>query len=257
MKHILIRYGLPTAGIILFLVAWAVVAEFLSSPFMPGLEQIGTAFQKNWLFSRITSDVIPSMNRLSLGFLLGAVLGSAVGALLGSWNLARMLLEGLVEFLRALPKVAIMPIFFILVGIGDESKVLIIATAAAIPMLLNTMDGFRAIEPTLIDTCKVYGLSPVKGNLMVRLRWASPFMFAGAKNALALAFIMMVVAEMYGSTNGVGYFILIAQQTFAIPDMWSGIVLLGILGAIFSGIFALVERSTLGWYRGLKAMEAS
>lgn len=257
MKRILWRYGVPLIGFALVIVAWMVASNQLASPFMPSIERISQAFQQNWLFARVESDVVPSMTRLGIGFFLGVVIGSAIGALLGSWRWAQMLLEGLIEFLRALPKVAIMPVFFVLVGIGDLSKILIIATAAAIPMLLNTMDGFRSVEPTLLQTCRVYGMSRVRGDLIVRLRWASPHMFAGSKNALALAFIMMVVSEMYGSTNGIGYYILIAQQTFAIPGMWSGILLLGILGALFGGIFALVEKLTLGWYRGMKSIENS
>lgn len=257
MKRFLWRYGVPLIGFVVVIVAWVVASRLLSSPFMPSIPDILQAFQKNWLFDRVESDVIPSMTRLAIGFFLGILIGSAVGALLGAWRWAQMLLEGLVEFLRALPKVAIMPVFFVLVGIGDLSKILIIATAAAVPMLLNTMDGFRSVEPTVLQTCRVYGMSRLRGDLAVRLRWASPHMFAGSKNALALAFIMMVVSEMYGSTNGIGYYILIAQQTFAIPGMWSGILLLGILGALFGALFALVERLTLGWYRGMKSIDNS
>lgn len=249
------RRGAPLIGIALFLIGWTVASRLLSSPFMPGIPAILSAFADNFLFARMTTDVLPSLSRLATGYFLGIIAGFLVGALLGTWPLARYLLEGLIEFLRAIPKVAILPVFYIFVGIGDANKILVIATAAAVPMMLNTIDGFRSVDRTLLDTCKSYGLGRFRGDFLVRLRWATPQMFAGARVALAIAFIMMIVSEMYGATNGIGYYVLIAQQTYAIPGMWSGILLLGLLGGLFSLLFAVLERYVLRWYRGLKAAE--
>lgn len=242
-------------GLVGFVILWSVSSAWLSSPFMPGIPAILSAFADNWLFDRMASDVLPSLARLAVGYFSGILAGFAVGAALGSWRTVRYLFEGLIEFLRAIPKVAILPIFFIFVGIGDASKILVIATAAAVPILLNTMDGFRSIDGTLLDTCKSYGLSRLRGDFLVRLRWATPHMFAGARVALAIAFIMMIVSEMYGASNGIGYYVLIAQQTYAIAGMWSGILLLGLLGGLFSLLFSILERFALAWYRGLKSME--
>lgn len=256
MRKVL-HMAVPLIGLSAFVILWAVVSSILKSPFMPGIPEILEAFADNWLFERMFTDVIPSLGRLTTGYFIGLLGGFLVGALLGTWTFARHLLEGLVEFLRALPKIAILPIFFIFLGIGDVSKIAVIASAAAVPMLLNTMDGFRSVDRTLIDTCRVYGVSRIRGDFLVRLRWATPQMFAGARVALAVAFILMIVSEMFGATNGIGYYILIAQQTYAIAGMWSGILLLGLLGVLFSALFALLEKWAISWYRGMKSVEGA
>lgn len=248
--------ALPVAGVILLYVVWTAAAAILDSPFMPGIPDIARAFADNWLFERFGSDVVPSTKRLAIGYFLGVAAGLVVGGLLGFSRIARVTCEALVEFLRALPKIAILPVFFVLVGIGDASKVLVIAAAAGVPVLLSTMDGFRSTEPDLIQVCRVFGVSRLHGDLLVRLRWATPQIFAGARTGLAIAFVMLIISEMYGSTNGIGYYILIAQQTFEIPGMWSGIVLLGLLGLAFNALFVLIERLSLSWYIGAKRAES-
>lgn len=248
--------ALPFIGPLALIIGWILGARMLNSPYMPPLTDVLQAFADNWLFARFGSDVVPSMQRLSLGYFLGVLVGVLVGGLLGFSTFLRTTCEALVEFLRALPKIAVMPVFFVLVGIGDTSKILIIATAAAVPVLLSTMDGFRSTEPELIAACRVFGVPRFQGDFLVRLRWATPQIFAGARTSLALAFVMMIISEMYGSTNGIGYYTLIAQQGLEISGMWSGILLLGILGLLFNAVFVLVERLSLSWYLGSRQAES-
>jgi ABC-type nitrate/sulfonate/bicarbonate transport system permease component len=82
---------------------------------------------------------------------------------------------------------------------------------------------------------------------------AAPQIFAGMRTSLSLALILMVISEMVASSNGIGYFVLQSQRSFAIPEMWSGIILLGILGYLFNAVFLLVERRVLAWHRGARA----
>lgn len=249
-----LRLGLPVVGPLAFVCAWTLVSRSLESPFMPGWAKILGAFRDDWLFERVQSDLLPSLYRLCVGYVGGCLLGLVVGCALGLLPLARRILEPLIEFLRALPKVAIIPIFLVLFGIGDASKILIIGSATAVPVLLNAMDGVRSAEATLLDTCRVYQFSFWQ-EVAVRLRVASPNIFAGARTALAIAFVLMVVSEMFAATNGVGYFILIAQRTFDIPGMWGGILLLGAMGYLFSALLVGIERLNLKWYHGYKAVQ--
>jgi ABC-type nitrate/sulfonate/bicarbonate transport system permease component len=109
------------------------------------------------------------------------------------------------------------------------------------------------VDPTLVDTGRVYRI-PARDRLThVVLPAAAPQIFAGMRTSLSLALILMVISEMVASSNGIGYFVLQSQRSFAIPEMWSGIILLGILGYAFNAIFLLLERRALAWHRGARA----
>lgn len=131
-------------------------------------------------------------------------------------------------------------------------KVALIAFVCVWPVLLNTLDGVRGVEPTLRDTARVYGIPPRDRIRHVLLPAASPQIFAGMRTSLSLALILMVISEMVASTNGIGYFVLQSQRTFAIPEMWSGIVLLGLLGYALNAVFVAIERRVLRWHRGAR-----
>ena len=108
------------------------------------------------------------------------------------------------------------------------------------------------VDPTLRDTSRVYGISSRDRVLKVMFPAAAPQIFAGMRTSLSLALILMVISEMVASTNGIGYFVLQCQRSFDIPEMWSGILLLGILGYALNGIFLLIERRALRWHRGAR-----
>ena len=144
-----------------------------------------------------------------------------------------------------------------MIGVGDSMKVFIIAFVCVWPILLNTIDGAAGIDPTLEDTTRVYGVAKRDNLLRVVLPAAGPQIFAGLRTAVSLALILMVISEMVASTNGIGYFILQSQRTFAIPEMWSGILLLGILGYALNGGFVMIERRVLRWHRGARASALS
>ena len=113
--------------------------------------------------------------------------------------------------------------------------------------------GLRRIDAGLAEAARSLGAGPRQVLFRVVLPSASPQIFAGARISLSLAVIMMVVSEMVGSTNGIGYFVLQSQRTYAITAMWSGIFLLAILGYVLNALFLLVERRVLRWHRGARA----
>ena len=252
MMKALLRLLLPFAGPIFILLAWQSLAVLGGSPFFPPLQQILEAFQKNWLFARVGTDVIPSLTRFVYGYGSGIALGIGLGMLLGFLPTLRRALDPVIDFVRAIPPLALIPIYLLIFGIGDTPKIIIIAWGALFNILLNTVDGFRSMEPVMADMARVYRLS-LKDQFMMRLHWATPQIVAGARVALAISFILMVTSEMFASTEGIGFFVIQAQRTFAIPDMWSGILLLGILGYVFSLVFALVESRVTRWYRGYRS----
>jgi ABC-type nitrate/sulfonate/bicarbonate transport system permease component len=226
------------------LALWGVWSANTDTFYYPPLTEILETFMDTWVFERFASDVVPSLLRLSAGFAIAVIVGVAIGIPLGLNATARRAAAPIVEFLRAIPPPALLPLAIVVIGVGNGMKVLLIAFVCLWPVLLNTIDGIRGIDPTLNETARVYGV-PRRATLPA----AAPQVFAGMRTSLSLAVIMMVISEMVASTNGIGFFVLQSQRTFAIPEMWSGILLLGILGYLLNVLFVLVERRVLAWHR--------
>ncbi|MFD9497936.1 ABC transporter permease [Streptomyces sp. NPDC060035] len=249
LAQVLFALGLPA---VLFSVWW-VASDASTQVYSPPLRTILTAFGDVWTGDRITDDVLPSILRLLAGFSVAAVVGVAAGVVIGSYRRVRAATEPVLEFLRAVPPPVLVPVIMLFAGIGDTMKIFVIASGCLWPVLLNTVEGVRAVDPVLSETARAYGL---RGGVRLRhllLRSSSPQIFTGLRQALSLGIILMVISEMFAASNGLGFAIVQFQRSFAIPEMWSGILLLGLLGFLLSVLFHLVERRALAWYHGLRA----
>jgi ABC-type nitrate/sulfonate/bicarbonate transport system permease component len=190
---------------------------------------------------------------MAIGYGVAVVIAVLLGTALGSSRWLRRACSPIVEFLRSIPPPALLPFAIVVIGVGDDMKVFIIAFVCLWPVLLNTIDGIQGIDPTLREIARVYGVSGRDRLLRMTLPAASPQIFAGMRLSLSLAVILMVISEMVASTNGIGFFVLQSQRSFAIPEMWSGILLLGILGYVLNLVFVIIERKVLAWHRGARA----
>jgi ABC-type nitrate/sulfonate/bicarbonate transport system permease component len=242
---------------LLLLVLWGLLSANSDTYYFPPLTDILQTFMDTWVFERVRSDVVPSLTRLALGYGIACVVAVAAGLALGLSRPLRRATDPIVQFLRAIPPPALLPFGILVLGVGNAMKVFIIAFVCLWPVLLNTIDGVAGVDPTLRETARVYDIGPVDRVLRVTLPAAAPQIFAGMRTALSLALILMVISEMVASTNGIGYFVLQAQRSFAIPEMWSGILLLGILGYVLNAVFLLVERRVLRWHRGSRVSALS
>ncbi len=241
--------ALPAA----LLVGWWVWSGSNDSFFFPPLSEIVAAFQRVWIWERVGSDVVPSLVRLLAGYGLAVVGGVSVGLLLGTSRLAYRAAQPVIEFLRALPPPAIIPFGILVFGLGDGMKVIVIAAGCVWPILLNTVQGVRAIEPTYADVNRVYRV-PARDRLFHTLLPASsPYIFAGLRSSLSIAVILMVLSEMTASTNGVGFFLVQSQRSFDLPEMWAAILLLGLIGSVLSLVLVLIQRRVLAWHDGARA----
>nr|BFE82863.1 hypothetical protein GCM10020093_054640 [Planobispora longispora] len=173
-----------------------------------------------------------------------------LGVAIGLSPRLRAAAEPVLEFFRAIPPPVLVPLIMVLAGIDDGMKVLVIASGCVWPILLNTVEGVRALDEVLSDTCRMYG---VRGPSRLRhlvLRGASPQIMAGLRQALSIGIILMVISEMFASSSGLGFTIVLFQRGFEIPEMWSGILLLGLLGYTLALLFRRLERRVLSWHRG-------
>jgi ABC-type nitrate/sulfonate/bicarbonate transport system permease component len=221
--------------------------------YFPPLKDVLNTFKDTWLFERVGSDVVPSLVRLFIGYFIAVAVGIGGGIALGMSPVLRRIAAPIVEFLRAIPAPALLPFALLVLGVGNDSKIFVIAFVCLWPILLNAVDGVSGVDPTLTDTGRVYRIPASDRLRYVVLPAAAPQIFAGMRTSLSLALILMVISEMVASSNGIGYFVLQAQRSFAIPEMWSGIILLGLLGYVFNAVFLLVERRVLAWHRGARA----
>ncbi len=240
------------------LAAWQLWTVHASSQFFPRLSTILVEFRDLWLFSQFGTHVVPSLQRIALGFVIGAVAGVALGIPIGLSRWARIWTMPHLEYWRAIPPPALLPISILLLhSIGNVQKVSFIAFFCLFPVLLNTIDGVRSIDPTLLETARSYNVPKRERIRRLVLPAASPQIAAGMRTSLSLAVIMMVLTEYFSSTSGIGYVLLISKNTFQFAPMWAAIVLIGVLGYLLNVLFLLVERRVLAWHRGWRAATAA
>jgi ABC-type nitrate/sulfonate/bicarbonate transport system permease component len=251
LKRIGLAIGLPVTLLVIWWFASAGSTDF----YFPPLQKILAAFPDTWFGPRMVDDVLPSLGRLVIGFLAALLIGIGLGMLIGSNPTLRATVEPVLEFLRAIPPPVLVPILMLLFGIGDMMKILVIISGCVWPILLNTVEGVRAVDEVLTDTCHSYR---IRGGLRVyqlTLRSASPQIVAGARQALSIGIILMVISEMFAASSGIGFTVIQFKDGFRIPQMWTGVILLGLLGVLLAFLFRLVERRVLGWYHGIRAAQ--
>lgn len=249
LRDLVTRLALPA----IVLGMWWHWSSGSQSIYFPPLKRILLAVVELWSGGIFAEHVMPSLLRISIGYLVATVLGVSFGLAIGLSQRLRTTMEPVLEFVRAIPPPAIVPVVILLLGIGPAAKIFVIVSGAVWPILLNTVSGVQSIDPIIRDTGRLFG---VRGPASIRhivLPGASPQIVAGMRQSVPIAVILMVVSEMFASSDGIGFAIIQFQRTFAVPQMWAGMVMLGLLGVSLSIGFMAFERATLSWYFGLRA----
>ena len=246
-------FGLP----VVLVAAWWFGSEGSRSFYWPPLTEILRTFTQLWTPERWAADVLPSLGRLAAGYAAAALLGVGIGVAIGLWWRLRAIAEPVLEFFRAIPPPVLVPVIMLFAGIGDGMKIAVIVSGCVWPILLNTVAGVRAIDPIQRDTCAVFATRPLTRLHRLVLPAAAPHIVTGMRQALSIGIILMVISEMFAAHSGLGFAIVQFQRGFEIPEMWSGIILLGLIGVALSGAFALAERRVLAWYHGMRRAEGS
>ena len=238
-----------------FFIAWWWHASANSkNPYFPPLSKIWTEFKANWIFTLVPVHVVPSLINLFVGFAIAIVLGIGAGTLLGASRTGARYTEPLIDFIRSIPPVALVPIFILLLGLDAKMRIASIAFSATFPILLATIEGVRHTNPVLLETAQTFRLTNQQILWRVRVPYAKPTIFAGLQVGLQIAFVVTVASEYLGSGFGLGAFTLNATDSFLIVDAWTGVILLGVLGYALSLVFDAVERVSLRWYYGQKKL---
>jgi ABC-type nitrate/sulfonate/bicarbonate transport system permease component len=256
-RSIVVRYSLCFA----LLVVWQLAAMRAGSIFFPPPMELVQRAGELWLSGApsalflgtgVFNDILPSLARLLAGWSLAAAVGILVGVLIGRSRAFSDLLDPSLQFLRAVPGPALIPMFLILLGTESTMRISLIAFGSVWPVLLNTIEGVRTVDPLQIETARAFKLPAHARLFRVILPAAMPKMFAGLRVSFSLAIILMVVSEFVASTNGIGYRILVSQIMLQLTDMWCGIVLLAVPGLSLNFVFEWIEHHTLRWHRGAR-----
>ncbi|HLS87323.1 MAG TPA: ABC transporter permease [Burkholderiales bacterium] len=184
---------------------------------------------------------------LFTAFFLASAVAIVAGLLMGRFDALYNLLEPLVEVLRPLPKPALLPPLILFLGLGDAMKLTVIGLGVFFPVLINTVQGVRGVDPVLVDTGRTFRCGRLALLLRIVLPAALPMILAGMRVALALGLILVVIAEMLAGTGGLGYLIIDMQRTFRVQHMYGWIVILAVLGYVLNAVFLKLEQRAIHW----------
>jgi len=231
------------------LALWWFASASSTSPYFPPLAEIASSFQQTWFGPGFTDAIVPSMTNWAAGVGIALVTGLVIGTALALSRGFELVVDPFLQFARALPVVALIPLSLVVLGTGNEQKILLIAFAALWPILLNTVDAIRSIHPEIWQTTKVFGVTRANVFFRVLLPGAFPQISIGIRVALSVSLVVMIASEIYASTRGIGYFVISAQQRFDTVAVWSGVLLLGLIGYLVTLAYGLVEAWLLRWRR--------
>jgi ABC-type nitrate/sulfonate/bicarbonate transport system permease component len=235
--------------IVLLLAVWQVSAlYFVDTPTWPPVTRVLEAWYDNVADGTLLRHLLATLWRQMLGYGLAALLGIAFGLAMGYFRPLYNLFEPLVEVLRPIPGPAYLPVLVLFVGIGHEMKVVLILVASFFPILLNTYSGVRSIDRVQFDTARTLGLTTLQTFRELVIPAASPQILTGMRISLAISLILAILGEMIVSNDGLGYFTLLAQRTFKLPDMYAGIFTLALFGYVLNRVFLACEARLIRWH---------
>jgi ABC-type nitrate/sulfonate/bicarbonate transport system permease component len=240
------------------LLVWesAARAEWINPLIVPPVTKILGTLAELIGSGQIPLQIAASLKRAAMGYALAAAVCIPLGIFMGLLDPVRRALEVTVEMLRPIPPPVVIPPAILFFGLEDEMKIFVIFFSCAWPILLNTFDGVRNIDRVLLQTARTFGLPQRKIIWQVILPASSPQIMTGLRVSLPIMLILVVISEMVGSTDGIGYFILDSQRRFRVAQMYAGMLALAVLGYVLNQLFNLAHRSLLAWHWGMtKRME--
>lgn len=191
--------------------------------------------------------ILISLQRIAQGLGVSILIGVPLGLLTGWYKSFERITDGPLQFGRQISAIALFPVFILLFGIGELSKVVIIFWASVWPVLLNTTTGVKGIDPVLLRSARSMGATGLVLFRKVILPAATPSIFTGVRLGAAYAFMVLVAAEMIGANSGLGFLVLYSQEVFRIPDMYAAIIALAAFGLALNKLLLALEQSATAW----------
>jgi NitT/TauT family transport system permease protein len=245
----LIAFGKRSLVLLVLLALWEAIPRLgLADPtFLPPFSEVIAAGWQLAQSGELYDDVAASLLRALSGFLISVVLIVPLGLAVGWYARLGDLLNQFIEVCRNTAPLALLPVFILLLGIGELSKVTMVVYSCAWPLLLNTIAAVKQVDPLLIKSARTMGASPQQLFRMVILPAALPTIFVGIRLASAAAMLVLVASEMVGAKAGLGYLIIYSQYSFLIPQMYFGILGITVIGLGFNAVLEALERRLMRW----------
>ena len=241
---------LPLVGVVGLVAIWylAVWVRVVDPVLLPPPEAAFTAMVKGMAGGKLGYDFWRTVERTAYAIVIAAVIAIPIGVALGASERLYRSVEFVIDFFRSTPASAMFPLFLVIFGVGDMTKILVAAFGAALVILFNVAYGVMNARKTRLLAAKVMGATRFRVLTDVMLLESLPQTFVGLRNGVSLALVIVVVAEMFiGSTDGLGHRVFEAQQLFEMPDMYAAIFAAGALGYGLNLLFLLIEKRFVHW----------
>jgi ABC-type nitrate/sulfonate/bicarbonate transport system permease component len=239
---------------IIVVIIWEAIADagLVNAFLVPAPSAVFVTLGKMLWSLELIYDLADSLRRLVVGFVIALVISVFIGMLMARNHFVEFAIDPLIELVRPVSPLAIFPLAILWFGIGDSSKVFLIALACAFPIILNTYAGVRSIDVRFVRAARSLGANNFEVMQRIVLPGCLPQVFTGVRIAWGTALIVIIAAEMIGGSSGIGYMILDAQQTFRVDRVFAGIIAIGMLGYATDLGFRALRRILLPWYRELR-----
>jgi ABC-type nitrate/sulfonate/bicarbonate transport system permease component len=245
------RLVLNLLGVAIFLGVWEAVPRlvpWINTVLFPPPSKVVDTLWPMILSGEIAHNIVVSVGRAGVGFLIAAVLGIAAGVVTARVRVLQHLTEPLLHGFRAVPVIALVPLSVLWFGIGESAKVALVATGAFFPIWIATFIGVRDVHIVYLRSAACLGAGRLATMVWVILPAALPFILTGLRQAMAISLIVLVAAELSGATAGVAYMMSMGHQLFRVDVMFIGLLLLGTLGFLFDRLFVLLTQRLFPWY---------
>ena len=235
--------GIAVLGSLVALWAGVTTAGWVSPVFLPSPSATWTALRTGMEDGALLNATLATIERMLIGWLLASVIGIVVGTAIGVSPALRGWVQPLLEFIRPLPASAVMPVAIALLGLSPGMVLSVIAFGSVWPVMLATVHGLSSVDPRLKEVSRVLGLS--RSAFIVKIGWPHtlPDVLTGMRLSLTIALVLAIVGEMLASQEGLGSNILSAARSFRSPEMFAGVVLLGLIGCVSNALLSVAERS--------------
>src|SRR5260370_9511548 len=231
------------------LLAWELAADsgLIDTRFFPAPSSIIAKLVEMARSGELTESVLISLQRIVLGFLIGGVPAIVIGVAMGIWRPVRALVDPLIVATYPIPKSSLLPLILLIFGLGEMSKVMMVAIGVFYPMAINATAGVLQINQIYLDVGKSFKASPWDTFRTIPLPGALPFIMTGVKLGAGLALILIAVAEMIGAKSAIGYIIWSAWETFAVAKMYVGLFVIALIAFAISLLLNEIERWVIRW----------
>lgn len=247
------RKWIKISSLVGFFLLWEIICRLgLVNPlFLPAPSNVLLTLGKLLKSGELATHVSVSLYRALLGFLLAVIIAVPHGILIAWFRTVEDITNPLVELFRPIPAVALIPVAILWFGIGNVSKIVIIAFACYFPIILNTISGVRQVDVNLLKVAKLFGANRMQTLTKIILPSALPFIMTGLRLGIAVALILLIITEMIGARSGLGFMIIDAEYTFKTERMFAGIFTIGVIGFLLNEIMVRIERKLTKWKRDI------